>query len=193
MFETARGAPLHVGGIVVDGEMRYALEIPNGLSLLAHWDPDAEIVGLERGAAADQRPPVNVVHLAFQLMVGVGFATARAGGMVRRASGGGAGELPRPGGSCGPPRSPGVAAVLALEAGWVDHRGRPAAVDRLRACCAPPTRSTPRPGCVWGFVLVTAVYAVLTVATVYVLRRLARRHPGPGRAAGGRRHRVPGA
>jgi len=39
VFETERGAPLHLGGIEVDGQMRYAIEIPFGLSLLAHWDP----------------------------------------------------------------------------------------------------------------------------------------------------------
>src|ERR687895_2264066 len=65
IFDTVRGAPLHVGGIAVNGEMRYGLEIPYGLSLLAHWDPNAVIIGLNEVAPVD-RPPVNVVHLAFQ-------------------------------------------------------------------------------------------------------------------------------
>ena len=56
------GAPLHLGGSYVDGELRYAVEIPNGLSLLAHYDPDAEIIGPGQVPAGD-RPPVNVVHL----------------------------------------------------------------------------------------------------------------------------------
>src|ERR687893_381873 len=46
VFHTERGAPLHLGGIEIDGELRYAVEIPYGLSLLAHWDPNAEIMGL---------------------------------------------------------------------------------------------------------------------------------------------------
>src|SRR4029078_7572507 len=33
VYQTASGVPLHVGGIAIDGEMRYAIEIPNGLSL----------------------------------------------------------------------------------------------------------------------------------------------------------------
>ena len=37
----------------------------------------------------------------------------------------------------------------------------------------------PAPGLVWGFILVAVVYAALTVATVYVLRRLARSTPVP--------------
>jgi cytochrome d ubiquinol oxidase subunit I len=52
VFQTARGVPLHLGGVEVDGELRYAIEIPYGLSLLAHWDPDAEIA-----AWSGCRPP----------------------------------------------------------------------------------------------------------------------------------------
>jgi cytochrome d ubiquinol oxidase subunit I len=73
VFETERGVPLHIGGLAVDGQMRYALEIPRGLSLPAHFDPDSEISGLNEVPPAD-RPPVNVVHWAFQIMVGCGFA-----------------------------------------------------------------------------------------------------------------------
>jgi cytochrome bd ubiquinol oxidase subunit I len=72
VYRTEEGAPLHVGGVAVDGEMRYAVEIPNGLSLLAFWDPHARIRGLDEVPPAD-RPPVNVVHPAFDLMVGAGF------------------------------------------------------------------------------------------------------------------------
>jgi cytochrome d ubiquinol oxidase subunit I len=45
------------------------------LSLLLHFDPHAEVPGLDR-IPRDEWPPVAVVHLAFQLMVGCGFALA---------------------------------------------------------------------------------------------------------------------
>ena len=48
VYHTDRGVPLHIGGIAVDGKLRYAIEIPDGLSLLAHWDPDAEVQGLDQ-------------------------------------------------------------------------------------------------------------------------------------------------
>jgi cytochrome d ubiquinol oxidase subunit I len=76
-WETERGAPLRVGGWP-DGRRertRWALEIPAGLSLLAFHDPGAEVAGLKAVPRAD-RPPVAVVHLAFQAMVAAGSALA---------------------------------------------------------------------------------------------------------------------
>lgn len=54
--------------------MRYGVEIPRGLSLIAFHDPNAVVPGLEIVPPED-RPPVVIVHLAFQVMVGIGFAT----------------------------------------------------------------------------------------------------------------------
>ncbi|MFC5637102.1 cytochrome ubiquinol oxidase subunit I [Streptomyces bullii] len=176
VFETERGAPLHIGGVAVDGELRYALEIPHGLSLLAHWSPDAEIAGLESVPEAD-RPPVNITHWAFQIMVAMGFALLLlalwwALAWWRRR------DLPRSRWFLRGAALSGVAAVLALEAGWVvTEVGRQPWIvfGVLRTSQA----VNPAPGLVWGFVLVSVVYAALTVATVYVLRRLARDVPVP--------------
>ena len=73
--ETTKGAPIHVLGWYDDGEIRYGIEIPKLLSLLAAHDPDATIRGLE-AVAPDDRPPVNVVRIAFQVMVGIGTLLA---------------------------------------------------------------------------------------------------------------------
>ncbi len=72
-WATERGAPLRIGGWpdAEREETRWALEIPYGLSLLARHDPGATIQGLKAVAPKD-RPPVAVVHLAFQAMVGAG-------------------------------------------------------------------------------------------------------------------------
>ena len=53
--ETTAGAPVHVGGWYHDGKVRWGVEIPKLLSLLAHHDPDATVHGLERRARG--RPP----------------------------------------------------------------------------------------------------------------------------------------
>lgn len=76
-FRTERGAPLRIGGWPDPsrGETRYALEIPYGLSLLAYDDPRAEVVGLE-AFPESERPPVRVVHVAFQVMVFCGTVMA---------------------------------------------------------------------------------------------------------------------
>jgi cytochrome d ubiquinol oxidase subunit I len=76
-FETERGAPLRVGGLP-DAEARvtrFALEIPRGLSLLAFHDPDAEVKGLS-AFPREVWPNVRNVHLAFQVMVGLGTLLA---------------------------------------------------------------------------------------------------------------------
>jgi cytochrome bd ubiquinol oxidase subunit I len=171
VFETARGVPLHVGGVEVDGELRYALEIPYGLSLLAHWDPDAEIVGLNEVPPAD-RPPVTVVHLAFQLMVAAGLALLGLGGWFalawwRRR------DLPRSRWFLRAAALSGVLAVLALEAGWVTTEvGRQPWI--VYGVMRTSEAVSAAPGLRFGLYLLVVVYAVLTVATVYVLRRLAR-------------------
>jgi cytochrome d ubiquinol oxidase subunit I len=76
-FQTERGAPLRIGGLPdpASGTTRYAIEVPYGLSILAFNDPHAEVKGLEAFPEAD-RPPVRVVHIAFQVMVACGMAMA---------------------------------------------------------------------------------------------------------------------
>jgi cytochrome d ubiquinol oxidase subunit I len=75
VFRTRQGAPFTLGGIPdsQSQSMRYAIEIPKGLSLLLHGDPLAPVTGLD-AFPPDQRPPVGILHPAFQLMVAAGFA-----------------------------------------------------------------------------------------------------------------------
>lgn len=72
-FQTERGAPLRIGGIpdIESRTVPYGLEIPHGLSLLAFHDPNAEVKGLE-AVPRDRWPNTRNVHLAFQVMVGLG-------------------------------------------------------------------------------------------------------------------------
>ncbi|MGH9882491.1 MAG: cytochrome ubiquinol oxidase subunit I, partial [Pyrinomonadaceae bacterium] len=74
-FTTEKGAPLRIGGIPDEsvGVTRYAIEIPNGLSILAYNDPNAIVKGLN-DYPATERPPVAIVHLSFQIMVACGLA-----------------------------------------------------------------------------------------------------------------------
>jgi len=76
-FETARGAPLRIGGVPDESARvtRWAIEIPRGLSLLAFHDPNATVRGLEE-FSPERWPPVMPVHFAFQVMVGLGTAMA---------------------------------------------------------------------------------------------------------------------
>jgi cytochrome d ubiquinol oxidase subunit I len=74
-WETERGAPLLIGGWPDEAreETPYAIPLPKMLSFLAFGDLDAEVKGL-KDIPKDERPPVLVTHIAFQIMVGCGVA-----------------------------------------------------------------------------------------------------------------------
>src|ERR687897_646344 len=75
LHETEKGAPVHLLGWYDGDEVRYGIQLPRLLSLLAFHNPNARVAGLEE-VPADERPPVNVVRVAFQTMVGIGFVLA---------------------------------------------------------------------------------------------------------------------
>src|SRR5699024_9754008 len=57
-------------GILDGEEVKYALEIPFALSILAHGDPSAEVIGLDQ-FPEDETPPL-AVHYLFDTMVSIG-------------------------------------------------------------------------------------------------------------------------
>jgi len=76
-YHTEKGAPLIIGGIP-NNETKtvdYAFHIPYALSFLAHGDFNAEVIGLDQ-IPDDEEPPVLIVHLAFQIMIGIGTLLA---------------------------------------------------------------------------------------------------------------------
>ncbi|MGP4003243.1 cytochrome ubiquinol oxidase subunit I [Streptomyces sp. 8N706] len=184
VYRTSDHVPLTVGGIAGDGGLQYGVEIPNGLSLLIGYSPSTVVQGLEEVPRV-QWPAVTTVHLAFDVMVVIGMFLLAMGawllwaGWRRRRSG--AGDVLRMRGMriflrlavlTGP------AAVIALESGWVvTEMGRqPWVVQGLMTV---RQAVNPAPGLANGLWLVLVVYAAMTVATVYVLRRLARERPVP--------------
>lgn len=70
-FETEEGAPLMLYGVLDDGEVKYAIKIPYALSILAHSNPNAEVIGLDQ-FAEDEIPPLYI-HYLFDLMVTIGM------------------------------------------------------------------------------------------------------------------------
>ena len=73
-YKTERNAPLVIGGIYDNKtqKLKGAIEVPNMLSFLAHHDFNAEVIGLDQFAPKD-RPPVAILHYAFQIMVALGM------------------------------------------------------------------------------------------------------------------------
>jgi cytochrome bd ubiquinol oxidase subunit I len=72
-FTTQQGAPITIGGIVDQstGEVKYAIEIPKGLSLLATTQLNSTVKGLNAFPQNDW-PNVQLVHTSFDGMVGSG-------------------------------------------------------------------------------------------------------------------------
>lgn len=72
-FDTHKGVGLWIGGIPnkENKTVKWGVQIPYLLSLLATNDPYAEIKGL-KDFPEDEWPPLVPVHLAFQVMVGIG-------------------------------------------------------------------------------------------------------------------------
>ncbi len=174
LYHSQRGAPLSIGGIPVDGAMHFALQIPAGLSLLAFRDPNALVTGLDTVAPADQ-PPVLPVHLAFQVMVAIGFALLGLSGWLgwswwRRRDLPGSRKFLLGSILAGP------GAVIAMEAGWVvTELGRqPWIVYGIMRVDEAVTAARGLP---IGLFTLLGVYIALTAGTVFVLRRTLA--PGP--------------
>ncbi|UCZ52589.1 cytochrome ubiquinol oxidase subunit I [Bacillus shivajii] len=74
-FETETEAPLILGGFLTeDHEIKYALEIPYALSILAGGSTDTEVIGLNE-FPEEELPPL-FVHYLFDLMVFIGMYLA---------------------------------------------------------------------------------------------------------------------
>jgi cytochrome d ubiquinol oxidase subunit I len=160
---TGPNAPLTVG----------PLHLPGLLSLALHGSTDAVVQGLDSVSAAD-RPPAEITHYSFDLMVacGVGLVAVSAWALWR--------WLPARRQSFVDSRwflravvASGPAAVIALLAGWVTTEvGRQPWIVHLvlRTRDAVSDQSG-----LWVFFYATAVvYAVLATSLVAILRRQAR-------------------
>ena len=175
-FKTETHAPLRIGGIPDEREKttRYALEIPSGLSLLAHGSASALVIGLDRYPEQDW-PAVPVVHLSFQVMVGCGFAMM-AVAVAALWFGREAGGLERHRWLLKIFVAAAPLGFLALEAGWmVTEVGRQPWIvyNVLRTSDA----LTPVPGLIVPFASFTALYCFLAIVVAVLLVRQMRQSP----------------
>jgi cytochrome d ubiquinol oxidase subunit I len=175
-FETSASAPLLIGGWPDPDkqEVRYAIKIPYGLSLLAFHDPKAVVKGLDQVPREDW-PNVRIVHMAFQIMVALGTYLAllslwiawqawRRRDMVTNRLLLHAIAVAAPLG------------FIAIEAGWtVTEVGRQPWIiyGVLRTADA----VTPMPGLIAPFLLFTLLYCFLGVVVVWLLYRQIIRSP----------------
>jgi cytochrome bd ubiquinol oxidase subunit I len=169
--QTTRGAPEHLLGWYDNGRIRFGVEIPHALSLLAFHSWDAKVQGLDAVPPAD-RPPVNVVRFAFQTMVGIGTLLALLGVVFvavrlrwRR--------LPESRWFYLALVAAGPLSVVALIAGWVTTEvGRqPWVVYRVMPTADAVTGAK---GIPVGYTVLALAYVVVGLGVAWMLRRLAR-------------------
>jgi cytochrome d ubiquinol oxidase subunit I len=175
--------PETLGGILVDGKVVGGIQVPEVASLLAGFSPGTVITGLD-AIPVDQRPPASIVHLSWDLMVGVGTALVLLGAWAlilrwRRR------DLATARWFLRAAAVSGIAAVAALEAGWiVTEVGRQPWIVYL--VLRTTDAVTHAAGVEVTFVGVVILYGALGVATVIALRASQRRWAAEDAAAGGR-------
>jgi cytochrome d ubiquinol oxidase subunit I len=163
----------YIGGICTADGVKVAIPIPYLDSMLVGFSPDTKVTGLN-SIPDDERPPVNTfIHLAFDLMVGVGSAFLLLGIWLlwswykRR-------DIPRTPWFLKAVSVSGVAAILALWSGWiVTEVGRqPWIVYHYMKVSEAVTDANG----IWGvFIFTLLLYAALGTIAVLVLRRMSRR------------------
>ena len=170
--ETATHVPERLGGRMHDGVPTGGLPIPDLASYLTGFHAGTRIVGLDTVPPGD-RPPATIIHWAFDVMVGAASALALLSAWFiltwfwRR-------DLPRSRWFLRASALAGLLGFAALEAGWVlTEVGRqPWVVYGVLRTAAAVTHA---PG-VWGsFAVVVAIYAIVGVSVVKVLRAMSRR------------------
>ena len=168
---TGHGVPIHVLGWYTGGRVKFGISIPHGLSLLAFHSWNAKVRGLD-AVPASQRPPVNIVRLSFQAMVGIGTLMALLGVAylvvrVRRR------RLPESVWFYRAVVATAPLSVVVLICGWiVTEVGRqPWVVYRVMPTSAAVTAAS---GIPIGYGTLIVVYVGVAGAVVWTLRRLAR-------------------
>jgi cytochrome d ubiquinol oxidase subunit I len=197
VLETGPDKTEYVGGVLVGDEVKFGIGIPDLDSILVGFSSGTVVKGLDQ-VPADERPPSpTLLHLAFDAMVGIGTALLALAAWFavawwRRR------ELPRSRWFLRAAAAGGVAAVLALECGWiVTEVGRQPWV--VYGLMRTEDAVTGADGIWLSLTIVVLLYTALGAGTIAALRAMARRwrdegdgeegipYGPPRRAAGGGR------
>jgi cytochrome bd ubiquinol oxidase subunit I len=170
---TTRDATEWVGGILINDHVYFGIGVPAFDSILVGFSPHTRVIGWDT-VPPDQRPPLpTLIHLSFDLMVGIGFfllALAAWQGWwwwFRR-------RLLLTPWFLVPSALGGVAAVTAMEAGWVvTEVGRqPWIVYRVLLVS---NAVTPSSGVTVTLGVILVLYAILTAVSIGVPMIMSRR------------------
>jgi cytochrome d ubiquinol oxidase subunit I len=163
----------YIFGICTEDGVKGGIGIPGFDSFLVGFSTDTKVIGLD-SVPANERPPFNtLLHWCFDIMVGICSAMIALGAWLawswwRRR------DIPKTRWFLRAVAISGIAAVVALECGWiVTEVGRqPWIVQGIMRTREAVTGASG----VWvTFSVTLAIYAVLGVASVLILRTMSRR------------------
>jgi cytochrome d ubiquinol oxidase subunit I len=171
--KTATHVTEYIGGRCTEDGVKGGIGIPGFDSFLVGFSTDTEVIGLD-SVPPEDRPPANtLLHWAFDAMVGICMALMALGAWLaftwwRRR------EIPRSRWFLRATAVSGLAAIVALECGWiVTEVGRqPWIVYEVMRTEDAVTQAG---GVKVTFAVVVVLYAALGTATVLVLRAMTRR------------------
>jgi cytochrome d ubiquinol oxidase subunit I len=173
VYESGDNQTEHIGGICTADEVKGSIGIPGLDSILVGFSTDTYVQGLDQ-VPDDQEPPaLTLLHLSFDTMVGIGtalflLAVWFAISWWRRR------DLPSTRWFLRICAGAGVAAVVALECGWiVTEVGRQPWI--VYGVMRTEHAVTPAQGIWWVFGLTMLLYIALGVTAITVLRALSRR------------------
>jgi cytochrome d ubiquinol oxidase subunit I len=163
----------HIGGICHDGHVSADISIPGLDSLLVGFSTDTKVTGLNEIPEDEQPPALTMLHTAFDTMVGVGtllflLAVWFAIAWWRKR------DLPSTHWFLRAVAISGIAAVVALESGWiVTEVGRQPWI--LQGFMRTSEAVTPAKGIWWVFAFTMLLYIGLFTTAGVILRALSRR------------------
>jgi cytochrome d ubiquinol oxidase subunit I len=169
-FHTQTYSPLTIGGIpdTANKKVNYGIEIPGLLSFLVYDNFKQPVKALDTIPIKDQ-PPITVTHIAFEIMIAIGSAMMLIGILYFVAIWKKKSWLSKkwflnlfilstPFG------------FIAVESGWtVTEVGRQPWI--IQGVMRTNEAVTPMPGINYSFYLFTAVYLILSVAVIFLLKR----------------------
>jgi cytochrome bd ubiquinol oxidase subunit I len=174
VYKSGDDQPEKIGGICQsDGDVVGDIALPGVDSLLAGFSTDTEVKGLDSVPDRDQPPAPTLIHLSFDAMVGIGTALAALAAWFaitwRRKR-----DLPATPWFLRLASVAGIAAVMALEFGWiVTEVGRQPFI--VSGYMRTAEAVTPAKGLWFVYGLTMTLYLGLAVVTVVVLRGLSRK------------------
>lgn len=183
LWNTMEGAPLALFGIPIESEQKTYLEIsiPKMLSLLAYFDPNAKILGLNE-FKPDERPPVLLPYASYHVMIALGslFALLAAVGALMLFRG-----------TAYTARWFHVALIAAIplphlanEFGWIAAEvGRqPWAVYRVLRTADAVSVVVPAWQVLFSLIMFSLIYVLLFVVFIAILLKIVKKGPGAAEA-----------